>query len=183
MIRKVILSILFCFNLACSAQNKESRPDTLGVFYIEKLESNFFRLRKTSFTLKLHDAIIAEKPYSLEIPPYKSIKSSISQIPNQVKIDFSKGEKIFIVGNKGNYKSTELMVMSKDSFIKKIQELNLNITELDKVFFDFDEKKYFGIKIYNDYIIIYINIRKKDLKKFNFSLESFKLLENINSSD
>ncbi|MFP9098560.1 hypothetical protein ACLI09_05845 [Flavobacterium sp. RHBU_24] len=67
------------------------------------------------------------------------------------------------------------MAMDKDNFIKIIQELRLNLPELDKAYPNFNKKKYFGLRVTKDYILVYINIREKHLQKFNYSLNSFKL--------
>ncbi len=83
-----------------------------------------------------------------------------------------------IYKNKGTTDNLNYLGMSRDKFIEDVEKFELNTMSLDNEFTKMDSTKYFGMRIYKSYVLVYLNVREKDVHIFDKSLESFKLPDN-----
>lgn len=158
---KNIFLFLFTFTIISCKSQSSTAKDTLGMFYVERTDSNFIKLQKRPLSLKIGDTIIHEKTYTLNIPnSYIKINSSVTEIPNEIIFEFPTDAKIFLFGNKWNNKISEMMDIDKKTFMKQVTLQHLYTTELDKQYYNFKDDKHFGIRVDKEYVIFTLMLIK-----------------------
>ncbi|MFC4818035.1 hypothetical protein [Flavobacterium sp. GCM10023249] len=176
-----ILLLLFSLGIT-SCQSQKIPENNIKLFQFEDLNNGSVRLRKYVASVSVHKEVEKENPYTIVI--FKKIKQytvTINSIPNEVVFEFGQREKIFITQNQSNVKEMILTDMNKEEFMSKLFELKISNMKLEDEFKKFKENRFYGIRIYKEYVILYTNVTQKNRNKFNASLASFTLLSDQSS--
>lgn len=158
--------------ISCKSSNSLKNEKKLSVFKVENYEGDKILLSKKAAILKNHGEIEKEIAYTLKVPTtLKKIKSVITVIPNRTEILFNKNQKVLIMGNINSI-NIDKTNLTKEVFLLELQKNYLEDCLFDQEVF---ENRFFGIISNEIYILMYLNVDKKNLHLFNEVLQSQNL--------
>jgi hypothetical protein len=163
--------LLFILIVSCKNSRSIINENDLGAFKIENLESDMLSLYKKEATLTIDGEIEQELSYTIKVPyTLKEIKSTLTVMPNKNELVFDSNQKVLIFGNK---KSTSVNKTSlpKDDFLEELKKYKLFENVINE---ELKGDRYFGIHTSEHYVIIYLNVKQKNIDKFNGVLLSQK---------
>jgi hypothetical protein len=163
------LLVLVVLIISCNCSTKLVNKSKLGVFEIENIEGNTILLSKRETTLKNNDEIKIEHPYKLRVPSTLiEIKSTITVIPNRNELLFDDNQKVLIFENKKK-QVLHKTNLKKDDFLSELYNNKLsNFINNQQLY----KSRYFGIYTHKNYVIVYLNVKEKNISIFNDILKS-----------
>ncbi|MCL9807706.1 hypothetical protein NAT51_19465 [Flavobacterium amniphilum] len=173
--RKFIFTflILLIFN---SCKSQESLRNVPVTFQVENSNDNLVKLKKNIATVISDGVNETESGYTIIVPKdIKDYSVSINVIPNEIVMEFNHKQKIFITKNYSSIKEKTLIGLNKNEFISNLIKLNVSSMKLDSELKTLKKDRLFGIRIINEYLVIYINVKSYKKEQFDKTLESFEL--------